>query len=114
MKILIERDMLNLFAVDKAMSIYEKYLSFYNALENCVHDQLGGIVGISPSDILYSKYYWFLKLKRQNELLNGLDAGYDQQAFELLVSIYEHSGVVFDPNIFAESIKAIETLAYSE
>jgi len=114
MKILTERDIENFFGIDKNLNVYERYLSFYKALENCTDIHLKKMMGISPSDLLYSKYYWFLKLKKENELLNGVDVGYDQQAYKLFINIYEYSGLDFDPNVFTKCIKIIENLVQNE
>jgi len=112
MRILTEHDFEKVFGADSSINIYEKYLSFYKSLESHESILLERINGISLSDILYSKYYWFLKLKRENERINGMDAGYDQQADDLVVSIYEYSGVDFDADIYAKSIETIENLVY--
>ena len=78
MRILTEHDFEKVFGADSSINIYEKYLSFYKSLESHESILLERINGISLSDILYSKYYWFLKLKRKHERANGADAGYDQ------------------------------------
>ena len=112
MRILTEQDIEKVYSPGNKTSSYEKSLSFYQFLENNEGVLLENIIGITLSDVLYSKYYWFLMLKKENERINGTDAGYDQLAHKLLVSIYEYSGVHFDANEYAESIRIIENLVY--
>lgn len=114
MQILTECDIETVFGTDNSISTYEKYLSFYKLLENHANIFLEKLESVSLSDVLYSKYYWFLKLKKENEQTHGVDAGFDEQAYDLLVRIYEYSGIIFDAEVYAEAIKTIENLVYSQ
>ena len=107
----MEQDIDKYFTVDKNLDVYEKYVLFYKVLEKCNDNYIEKMDSFSTLDVLFSKYYWFLKLKKENELLNGADAGYDQMADKLLINIYEYSGIGFDPDIFAEYIKIVENMA---
>ena len=105
-----KEDMTNLFPLDDdTSSLYEKYLFFYTMLDQKEKEILERMEDISLEDILYSKYYWFLKLKKEHEkTINGEDAGFDQRAFELAVSIYERS----DADIDVNCLEAVENLVY--
>lgn len=113
MRILTEHDIETVFGTDNSINTFEKYLLFYKYLENHVNIFLEKLDGISLSDVLYSKYYWFLKLKKENERISGTDVGFDEQAYDLIVNIYEYSGIIFDAEVYAETIKIIENLVYS-
>ena len=108
----MEHDIENLFGTSDKMNSYEKFLYFYKLLDNNESVFLEKLNGIEYSDILYSKYYWFLRLKKENELTNGVDVGFDQQADELGISIYEYSGIDFDMEVFAKLLKEVENLVY--
>ncbi len=51
-----------------------------------------GDAEISEIELLYNRYYWFLKVARGQQRRHGPDAGMDQQAFQIL----EHAGIEFD------------------
>ena len=91
MRILTEEEILSIFSLSFCGSSCERYLSFYTLPENNEQTILDSTTGVSLSDILYSKYYWFLKFKQENENVSGKDSGYDQQAYGLMMSIYEDS-----------------------
>jgi hypothetical protein len=40
--------------------------------------------GISPEQLFWSRYYWFLRHARLREAVAGRDAGLEQQAFQIL------------------------------
>jgi hypothetical protein len=39
---------------------------------------------ISPEDLFWSRYYWFLRFARLRQTTTGYDAGLEQQAFQIL------------------------------
>lgn len=43
--------------------------------------------GISKKDLLYNRYYQFIKFKKEYRATHGDDAGMEQQAFQLLEEI---------------------------
>jgi hypothetical protein len=42
---------------------------------------------MSQNDLLYNRYYWFVKYKNEYQARCGYDAGLEQQAFKLLEEI---------------------------
>ena len=39
---------------------------------------------ITTEDLFYNRYYWFLRLTKQYQAAYGFDAGFEQQAFQML------------------------------
>ncbi len=80
-------------------------LSIFLALSYFPHVALG-IADFSEVDLFYNKYYWLLKAVRGWQRDHGLDAGLEQQAFQIL----EHAGIEVDWDV----VEKIEQRVASE
>lgn len=58
-----------------------KYLEKYLLLTYAGEDFKNSI---SPEELFYNRYYWFLTFLKAYTQENGLDAGMEQQAFKIL------------------------------
>lgn len=61
-----------------------KYYLFLTEYPNSVYNY---VPELSEEDLLYNRYYWFVKFTRKYISKNGYDAGMEQQAFELIEEI---------------------------
>jgi hypothetical protein len=69
---------------DDNLSTLLQYYLFLTEYPNAVHSYLPEL---SEADLLYNRYYWFLKFKTNYGSKRGDDAGLDQQAFQLIEEI---------------------------
>src|SRR5437867_1507141 len=44
----------------------------------------GETTQLTAKDVFYNRYYWFRRLTREYEASHGYDAGFEQQAFQIL------------------------------
>lgn len=83
------------FAVDPADSLYGrpfKYYLLFTHWPSLLPKEL------DAEDVLYNRYYWFLRFSELHELKNGKDAGLEQQRFQLL----EQATCDFDWNVIQQ------------
>lgn len=76
----VDTDYLN----DEHFGSLLQYYLFLTEYPNSIYSHLDGL---NEEDLLYNRYYWFIKFKQKYNSQKGYDAGLEQEAFKLIEEI---------------------------